>query len=191
MEKKRLIVTALVLVAAIAIAIFLTKDYWWPFFYYNYVLPSGGPRIPSYREPEKIVAFYEGNYSEKIFTAETASSDYPEPWLANKNLLNGYSRLYSAIAVGMGTGRHIAEGTNNQTIVQLYAFKYKNEKIAKEIYEKSGLEDTEITGSKIKHGLNKYVWQSNEFIVYIASAEGFKYVAKEKMYWIMVRHLPE
>lgn len=181
---------ALVLVAAIAVTIFLTKDYWWPFVYDNLVYPP--IYIPSGLDPENIVGQGGGSYIEIFFTAETATSEYPESWLVNKNLLKGYSRFYNTlkIPIGFEKNRTIARGFDNQTILKVYIFKYNNEKIAKTIFEKSGLESVGMgyRGVNMKHGPNKYVWQSNEFIVYIASAEGFESVAKDYMTYVIAWH---
>lgn len=185
MEKKKLIVTTLVLVAAIAITLFLTKDYWWPFVYcvffspyYTPPCPFTPPYIPSGLEPETIAGAAGGYYIEIFFTPDNVSSEYPERWLADRNMLKGYARFYYTLE-------------NNQTIARLYIFEYDTKKTAERIYKKSGLVDEVDLGDiTVKHGPNKYIFQSNEFIVYVSSAEGFEYVAKDKMMNIYV-FIPE
>lgn len=189
MEKRRVIVTALVLVAAIAIAIFLTKDYWISFVYYNYVLPHGGPTLPSGWGSKSIMPKYAGSYLEKFFTAQTPSSEYPEYLLADRNLLDGYSRFYYRYQL---TENVSIEGPNNSTVLKIYVFKYESQTIAKTLYEKSNLENIELLGgARVKHGPNKYVFQSNAFIVYIESTEGFEYMAKDAMERLLLAYLGE
>lgn len=187
MEKKRLIVTALVLVAAIAITLFLTKGYWWPFVYYHCEQPC----LPLDWEPQFDMPLYsqtKGSYLEKFFTAQTAPSEYPESWLIDKDLLNGYSRFYYTYQVAYNVS---VEGPNNGTVLKIYVFKYKTQEIAKNIYEKGGLETIKSFGytfAEIKHKPNVYVFQSNRFIVYMSGSED---VSKNAMNRLLLAHYGE